>query len=367
MDHPLPGKIIGKPRILVAPLDWGLGHATRSIPLIRELIAQGAEPWLAGEGAQEQLLKTEFPQLPFLHLPGYRIRYAKTRRGLVWKMIVQGPKMRRAIQYEQRWLKKMHAQYEFDAVISDNRYGLYHKKIPCIFITHQLHIKSSWGAWTERVLQKRNYNYINLFTQCWVPDLAGEQNLAGILSHPEKKPAVPVHYIGPLSRFEKKDIKEIKDRLLILLSGPEPQRTILENKIIAGIAHYNGTANIIRGLPGNPSLIPSTNMIKFYNHLPAAELETAMQEAEYVISRSGYSTIMDAMVLQKKCIFIPTPGQTEQEWLAKYMEKRGMASIEQQQAFSLDAALEKARRFNYKLSEITAGNKLKEAVQNLLS
>jgi hypothetical protein len=119
-------------------------------------------------------------------------------------MLSQGPKMRRAIQYEQRWLKKMQARYEFDAVISDNRYGLYHKKIPCIFITHQLHIKSSWGAWTERLLQKRNYNYINRFTQCWVPDLAGENNLAGILSHPEKKTGRPRSIIS--GQFQ--DLKE---------------------------------------------------------------------------------------------------------------------------------------------------------------
>lgn len=368
MDHPLPGKKVGKPRILVVPLDWGLGHATRCIPLVRELVDQGAEPWLAGEDAQEQLLKIEFPQLPFLYLPGYRIRYTKSRRGLVWKMLSQGPKMRRAIQYEHRWLKKMQRQYEFDAVISDNRYGLYHKKIPCIFITHQLNIKSSWGAWTERLLQKRNYNYINRFAQCWVPDLAGENNLAGILSHPEKKPIVPIHYIGPLSRFESSDRNEIKGQLLILLSGPEPQRSMLENKIIAEIAHYDGTATIVRGLPGNPSLVPSTNMIKFYNHLPADELETVMQEAEYVISRSGYSTIMDAVVLQKKCIFIPTPGQTEQEWLAEHLGKKGMATIEKQETFSLNEAIENAAQYNYQIPNSLKSNELlKKVISNFLA
>jgi hypothetical protein len=264
MNQGLPEKNGGKLRILVAPLDWGLGHASRCIPVIRELLVQGAEVWLAGEGAQEQLLKTEFPALPFLHLYGYRIRYSKNAAGLFWKMIQQSPKIRRAIRYEHDWLEKEISEHGFDAVISDNRYGLYHSSIPCIFITHQLTIKSPLGAWTEKIIQKRNYTYINHFNECWVPDAAGENNLAGALSHPDKKPTVPVKYIGLLSRFEKNETSEIKNHLLVILSGPEPQRSIFENKIIEEISHYNGTAAIVRGLPGEASIIPSTNMIKFY-------------------------------------------------------------------------------------------------------
>ncbi|MEO7983758.1 MAG: glycosyl transferase family 28, partial [Bacteroidota bacterium] len=306
-------KIQGKPRlsggqarILVAPLDWGLGHATRCVPVIRDLLAKGAGVWLAGEGAQETLLKAEFPGLPFLQLPGYKVRYAKTARGLLWKMLQQGPKMQRAINYEHRWLKKAVKEYGFNAVISDNRYGLHHPGIPCIFITHQLMIKSLAGKWSERILQKRNYRYINQFTACWVPDGPdGDQNLAGELSHPLIRPAIPVRYIGWLSRFIKNDSPgnfgtAKKDHLLIILSGPEPQRMILEEKIINDISHYNGTATIVRGLPGSASLIPSTNMLQFYNHLPAPELCKAMEEAAYVISRSGYSTVMDLVALQKK-------------------------------------------------------------------
>ncbi len=367
-------KIQGKLRILVAPLDWGLGHATRCIPVIRELLAQGCDVWLAGEGAQEQLLKTEFPELPFLPLPGYRIHYAKTARGLIWKMIQQGPKMRRAILYEHLWLKKMTAQHHFDAVISDNRYGLYHSTIPCIFITHQLMIKSSAGKWTENILQKRNYKYINRFTECWVPDLSADQagtesenNLAGELSHPPLKPAIPVHYIGLLSRFEKKDVGEKKDHLLIILSGPEPQRSILEEKIIPEISHYNGSATIVRGLPGAASLIPSTNMIKFYNHLPAEELNTEMQQAAYVISRSGYSTVMDIMALQKKSILIPTPGQTEQEYLGNYLMGKGIALCYTQKSFSLNNALTMATNYNYQVPLIVANPTLTKRIELFLA
>ena len=355
-----------KPRILVAPLDWGLGHATRSIPIILELLAQGCDVWLAGEGAQEQLLIAEFPELPFLTLPGYRISYSKTARGLIWKMIQQGPKMRRAIEAEHSWLKKIVNKYGVDAIISDNRYGLYHASVPSVFITHQLTIKSPLGKWTEKILQKRNYNYINRFTECWVPDTEGENNLAGELSHPEKKPDVPVRYIGLLSRFVKKEIIERKNHLLVVLSGPEPQRTLLEEKIINDISHYNGTATIVRGLPGSSSLIPSTNMIKIHNHLSAEQLNKEMQEAEYVISRSGYSTVMDVLALQKKSILIPTPGQTEQEYLGNYLMKKGIAVSTGQKDFSLTKILATANDFSYKPFPVITDSFLKKTIETFL-
>lgn len=362
----LNGDSPGKPRFLVAPLDWGLGHATRCIPIIRELLAQGAEVILAGEGMQEQLLKTEFPDLLFLSLPGYRIRYAKTKKGLAWKMILQGPKIKRAIRHENEWLKKIVAEHPIDAVISDNRYGLHHPGIPCIFMTHQLLIKSWLGKWSEKILQKRNYKYINQFTECWVPDNENGNDLAGELSHPVLKPAVPLCYTGPLSRFEKKGTAEKKGHILIILSGPEPQRSLLEEKMINGIANYNGTATIVRGVPGSASLVPSTNMIQVFNHLPAEELNKEMEKAEWVIGRSGYSTVMDIAALQKKSILIPTPGQTEQEYLGAYLMKRGIAVSIDQQNFSLKSSLEIANGFNYQFPDLMKTDGLKKTIAQLL-
>jgi len=241
-------------KLLVVPLDWGLGHATRCVPVIRDLMNNNCEVWLAGEGAQENLLREEFPSLPFLLLKGYRIKYAKN--GFTAKLLLQIPSILRSIKEENKWLKEQVSKYGFDAVISDNRYGLYHENIFSVFITHQLCIKSSLGKWTEKILQQWNYKLINKFTECWVPDEAGKNNLAGTLSHPFKFPTPPVKYIGPLSRFEKKKIDEIKKHLLIILSGPEPQRTILENKVIDQIVNYPATATIVRGLPGeNPEIL----------------------------------------------------------------------------------------------------------------
>lgn len=390
MDQFFRENLQGKPclpdrqaRILVAPLDWGLGHATRCIPIIRELLAQGCEVWLAGEGAQESLLKAEFPALSILELPGYRINYSKTARGLFWKMLQQGPKMRAAIQYENRWLKNMFTEHGFDAVISDNRYGLYHDSVHCVFMTHQFTIKNALGKWAEKVLQKINYTYINRFRECWVPDLPvgqegidKENYLAGELSHPPIIPTIPVHYIGLLSRFEKKESfdpsvnsglrMEKKNHLLVILSGPEPQRTMLEEKIIADIAHYNGTATIVRGLPGKDSLIPSTNMIKFYNHLSSDELNNEMLEAEFIISRSGYSTVMDIMKLQKKSILIPTPGQTEQEYLGKYLMEKGIIVCLTQKEFSLNKALSIAAEYNYTIPLINTSPDLAKTIESFL-
>lgn len=341
-------ELAGK-KLLVAPLDWGLGHATRCIPIIKELLANGCEVWLAGEGYQEVLLRKEFPNLNFLMLKGYRIKYAASGIGL--KILLQVPKILSVIKEENKWLKEQVDKYEFDAVISDNRYGLYHEKIHSVFITHQLAIKSPFGKWSEKFLQQWNYKYINRFSECWVPDVQGEDNLAGELSHPQKFPPLPVKYIGALSRFSLSaaigETGVIKNHLLVILSGPEPQRSLFENIIVNQIVHYPGTATIVRGLPLANDILPSTNLIHFHNHLGTDLLKEEMTKAEFVISRCGYSTVMDIAVMKKKSILIPTPGQTEQEYLAGYLMNKRFSLCLHQKKFSLRAAIEKARAFEY--------------------
>ena len=341
--------LIGK-KLLVAPLDWGLGHATRCVPVIRDLLNNDCEVWLAGEKAQEKLLREEFPSLPFLPLKGYRIKYGKS--GLTGKILLQVPSILRSIKEENKWLKKQVSNHGFDAVISDNRYGLYNEKVFSVLITHQLNIKTPLGKWSEKILQQWNYKLINKFNECWIPDDEGENNLAGELSHPVKLPSIPVKYIGPLSRFTSFSPSGdggIKGHLLIILSGPEPQRTILENKVIDQIVNYPATATIVRGLPGEKNIIPSTNTIHFYNHLSTDELNTEAVKAEFIISRSGYSTIMDIACVQKKSILIPTPGQTEQEYLADHLRKKQFAFCIDQEGFSLLKTIEEARNFEYHL------------------
>lgn len=337
---PLAGK-----KLLVAPLDWGLGHATRCVPIIRDLLNNDCEVWLAGEGAQEKILREEFPLLPFLPLKGYRIRYSK--KGLAAKLILQIPSILRSIREENNWLKEQIRTHRFEAVISDNRYGLWNENAFSVFITHQLRIKNSLGKPGEDLLQKWNYRLINKFDECWIPDKEGENNLAGALSHPSKLPSIPIKFIGPLSRFKNLNIDIETDHLLVILSGPEPQRTIFENKIIEEIVNYPGTATIVRGLPGERNIIPSTNTIHFYNHLATDDLNKEMMKAEFIIGRSGYSTIMDIAALQKKSILIPTPGQTEQEYLADHLMKKQTAYSQKQNVFSLQNAIKEAKKFDY--------------------
>ncbi|MFM2139001.1 MAG: hypothetical protein RJA57_1308 [Bacteroidota bacterium] len=337
----------GRPRILVAPLDWGLGHATRCIPLIQELLTQGADVWLAGEGTQEALLREEFPQLPFLPLPGYRVRYARTGTGLAWQLLRQLPRLRQAIRNEHRWLKTMVLKHGFQGVISDNRYGLHHRNVPCFLLTHQLRIQSPLGAWSERLLQRTHYRLLRPFTACWVPDTPGEDNLAGALAHPTRLPSIPVHYIGWLSRFTAKSMPVEKDRLLVILSGPEPQRSIWENRLLEQLAAYPHPVTLVRGLPGHQRLIPSTSTLECHNHLDTSALGDAWQRAGFVLCRSGYSSLMDATRLGRPCIVVPTPGQTEQEYLARYgMERKRVLAFDQR-SFSLQDALQQARVFPF--------------------
>jgi hypothetical protein len=357
---------LGNHRILVAPLDWGLGHATRCIPVIYELIAQNVEVWLAGEGTQEAILRKEFPSLPFLSLTGYRVKYGRSAFGLIKNLIVQWPALLRSISREHKWLEQMINEYHFDAVISDNRFGLHHHSVPCIFMTHQLSVKSPFGKWTSSLLQRYNYRFINRFTACWVPDNEKGNDLAGDLSHPKNLPAIPVSFTGFLSRLKHSELPEKKGHLFISLSGPEPQRSLLEDKLVNQLSHYNGTAVIVRGLPDASRLIPSTNDIHFYNHLPTNQYEQEMAKAQYVISRSGYSTVMDLAVMEKKSILIATPGQTEQEYLSRYLAERKIALCIDQGEFKLVEALNMAANFPYCKLEDSV-NKLSATIADFLS
>jgi UDP-N-acetylglucosamine transferase subunit ALG13 len=326
-----------KKRVLVAPLDWGLGHATRCVPVIREFIRLGFQVLLAGENAIAQLLKEEFPELTVLHLKGYRIRYGKNRRSFVIKMFLQLPKILRCIKEEKKWLEKIIASYNIDIVFSDNRFGLYSTNAHCIFMTHQLFIKTG-NSFTEKIAQKINYRYINRFDECWVPDNAGAENLAGILSHPAKMPELPVKYIGILSRFTKQEFEKKYD-LAAVLSGPEPQRSFFEDILLKQIKGSSLNAVVVRGLPCNTE-IPAIKT-KILNHLPAAALNELILSSRIVISRSGYSTLMDLATIGTSAILVPTPGQTEQEYLAEYLSGKNYFISAPQEGLQLQEQVKK--------------------------
>ena len=337
-------------KILIAPLDWGLGHATRCIPIIRALMANGYEVIAAAENGQAHLLQTEFPSMQILPLSGYLVQYSRSKWGLPFTLLAQLPRLQRTIKEEHRWLDKIIDEHHIDLVISDNRYGLYSKKIPCIFITHQLRIKAPFG-WIEKMLQRVNYRYINRFKSCWVPDVADELNAAGILSHPPVMPRIKIHYIGLLSRFKVRAVEKKYD-YCILLSGPEPQRTLLEEKLLAGLSKTEGKILLVRGKPGSSETLNKMDHVEIKNHLPGLELEDALLQSEYIISRSGYTTVMELLSLQKKSILIPTPGQTEQEYLAKKLQAHRICMSVEQDKLNLAEDLLTVKTFSYRFIDL---------------
>lgn len=334
-----------KKRILVAPLDWGLGHATRCIPIIKELLTLDCEVLIAADKKIFLLLKKEFPNTVFLPCKGYEIQYSRSKGLFSLHLLFQFPKIIFSIFKEKKWLKKAVKLHSIDAVISDNRFGMFHKKIPSIYITHQLFIKTG-NRVTEFIAQKIHYYFIKKYTACWVPDKK-INGLAGLLSHPKKNPQ-NVFYIGTLSRFKPiKNLEKTYD-LLITISGPEPQRNIFEKIIVQELKDFSGKALVIRGIPSEENVYSSLNdSIMIIDHLPADELNKVMEQSKIIISRSGYSTVMDLVALGKKAILIPTSGQTEQEYLAKYLYKKKYFFSVEQKNFSLPQALEKYSTFAF--------------------
>ncbi len=337
--------------VLIAPLDWGLGHATRCIPLINFFVQSGCKVIIAADGPQEKLLKMEFPTLVFVHLPGYKIKYTNVKRFFALKIALQIPKILITINNEKKWLDNFLKDNTVNAIISDNRYGLFHSKITSVFITHQLLIKTPF-ALAEKLIQLINYSYIKKFSLCWIPDEKGIINIAGVLSHPHTLPAIPVKYIGGVSRLERQARREKKYDLLILISGPEPQRTLFEKMMFNQLKAFKGRVFVVRGLPGNAKQLLSENELVIENHLTAKELEKVLNESEYIISRSGYTTLMDICKLKKKSILIPTPGQTEQEYLALHLQKQGWCLAASQENFSLKKSWQKAQSLKYRFPDL---------------
>jgi uncharacterized protein (TIGR00661 family) len=351
-------------RILICPLNWGIGHASRCIPVIRTLLDEGVEVIIAADGRPLILLQKEFPQLETVVLKGYDPRYPSFG-SMAWKMFLTMFPILIGIWKEHRKLRKIIREYKIDAVISDNRFGLWTRKVPCVYITHQLMIKAPWHLkLTEPFLHLFHRFFINRFDRCWVPDLIGDENLSGHLSHLYPIPA-HVEFIGPLSRFKNRNEVQVQYGLILaIISGPEPQRTIFEQLIFQQLTAYHQPAVIVSGITEAETVEQHGNLI-LYSHLKTDKLEALIQKASFVICRSGYSTLMDLAILKKKAVFIPTPGQTEQEYLAEYHSKKGNCIFFQQKQFDLTKAIEQVE--NYKGLSVPFNSKqLTSVVRNFL-
>ena len=348
-------------RILVAPLNWGLGHASRCIPIINELLQKEFEVILASDGRSLQLLQKEFPKLQTIELPPYDIQYST--ENMVFNIACQIPKILFAVWKENRLIKKIAKKEKINIIISDNRYGCKNDQTKNIFITHQVNIIIPFKP-LEWITNKINHFLINQFDECWIPDFKGEKSLAGRLSKSDQ--IKNVKYLGLLSRMIKINTHKKYD-IIAVISGPEPQRTKFEELIIKELKPVEKKCLIIQGITNVEKHFQINDNIEVISYLNSKGLNVAIESSELVICRSGYSSIMDLMALGKKAILVPTPGQTEQEYLAERLINQGNFQTQNQRSFSIQNAIIAFENINEKFKNEKHENQLHKAIFDLSS
>ena len=328
-------------KVLLGVLNWGLGHATRCIPLIKELKNNASKVIIASDGVTLEILRQQFPELEFLNLPSYKVSYAY--KSAILNFLLLSPNFLKASFQEYFMVKKYVHSNQISIVISDNRFGFWAKGVKNIYISHQLNILHK-NKFVSQIATKIHEKIISKFEQCWIPDFDDKDNLSGDLSsNTSIRNRV---YLGPLTRIRKVKMA-IQYDIFILLSGPEPQRSILEEKLLS--IFQNGTLRIlmVRGSEKELNFKLTTNHIKVIDLANSSEVENALNSSRILITRSGYSTLMDINELDLKTIFIPTPGQTEQEYLAEKMKsKPNYDSIDQKSVEMIHDRVNKLLRLN---------------------
>jgi len=335
-----------KNRVLVCPLGWGLGHASRLIPIIRRLQKSGFEVIAAGDDLQMQYISSCFPDLITIHFPSFKVKLSKGSNQL-FPIIGVALRLPYHTVREHYAIKRIVKDNNIKLIISDNRYGLWCSGIKSILITHQLWILfpkpfrflEPIGAWFIRLISQK-------FTYCWVPDYLGAENLAGKLSHPLKLP-INSRFIGVLSRFQdfKADTNSPKWDMVVVASGPSPQREIFIDLIVVIAKRTNLKTLIVKGNPVEGVNIYEDNGIFYAGHLTDNDFANAILSSKYLITRAGYSTIMDLSVLGVSGLIVSTPGQTEQEYLAKNLSSKGsFRSCKQDELVKIDISIAKVVR-----------------------
>lgn len=320
-------------RVLIAPLNWGLGHATRCIPIIQALLQRGHTVLIASDGDALTVLQREFPSLTLFELPSYNVRYS--RNLPVWlKTAFMIPALRKVIQHEQRVVERIVQAHNIDVLIADNRYGCWSQKIHSVFISHQLNLPAPSGfRWLKGVLNFSQNKLIKKFNTIWIPD-SQDRLLSGSLSETKRK----ADFIGIQSRLNRSTQYQTVYPFVVVLSGPEPQRTLLEKNLLPQVIALNVPAVFVRGTVQEKMGEHEVDQVKIFNYVNSAALEKIINQSDLVVARSGYSTIMDIAALGKKAIFIPTPGQPEQEYLAdKFMKAKIAFSVRQDEVDLIDA------------------------------
>lgn len=334
-------------KVIVAPLNWGLGHASRCVPIINSLLKHNYVPILASKGNALAFLRKEFPSLERIELPSYHIKYGK---NLKLNLLFQAPKIWKAVQKERVIIDTfINENKDVVGIISDNRFGVRSDKVPSVYITHQLNVLSGVSTF---LTSKIHQNIIKKFDECWIPDTKNSQ-FSGKLS--VTNTVKNIKYIGVLSRFKKENLPKLND-ILVILSGPEPNRTLLEEKLKKTFSNSDKNIVLIQGKVEKRQKISEEENITIYNFMLSDELQNTICSSEIIICRSGYSSIMDLAVLDKKAFFIPTKNQSEQEYLATSLSEKKIVPFCFEEDFTLK-----------KLAEIENYTGLKSAETNLNS
>lgn len=308
-------KITPKKKVLIAPLNWGLGHATRCIPIIEMLQEMNVQVYVASSGRALDLLKKETKNVFFLSLKDPSIKY--WNKLPAWLSIfLQFFKLYRFVNKEQAQLNGLIEKHNFSLIISDNRYGFFSEKTPSVIITHQLNIQA--GALTK-YLRKITAKQLNKFDEIWIPDIDKKPNLTGNLSMNDQIKSQK-KYVGWLSRFDQSNQNVTQHfSWLAILSGPEPERTNFEKDLIHQLKSSKEKGVILRGIPEGDAKRELIGGIACYNHLQTQELKQLILSSDIIICKSGYSTVMDLAKLGKKFVCLPTKGQTEQVYLQSFL------------------------------------------------
>ena len=353
--------------ILISPLDWGLGHAARCTPIISRLIESGHKVTVAGSGRSLIMLQKEFLSLESFEMQGFSPSYPESG-NMALHLFLRLPQFIGTMVREHRELKKLLSQKHFDIIISDNRYGFRNKNTRSILITHQVMIKTpGWLRFAEYFFYRVSLMLISGFDECWIPDDKESPGLSGELSHKYPLPANAM-FIGPLSRFQqvellhKKDISERK--ITAIISGPEPQRSLFEAMVTKQLREFNQPAILVGGKPESDNIAATESNLTISPYLASAELHSVISGSSLVICRSGYSSIMDLQALGVKALFVPTPGQTEQIYLARLHQEAGTALWRTQDDLNLKADIPEAIKYPCFIKKPT-GNGLVAAIDAL--
>ncbi|MBQ2187493.1 MAG: hypothetical protein II401_02880 [Bacteroidales bacterium] len=310
--------------ILICPLNWGLGHATRCVPIIKDLTNQGNKVIIAADEGPLAFLQKEFPDHEFIKFPGFSPKYSRSNTQ-VFRMMRAFPGALRDFRRDHKTVESIVKNYNIDTVISDNRFGCWSKQAHSVFMTHQLHIQvpKVW-KWATPIINLFNNSYIKKYDEVWVPDVEDEPSLGGKLSHPALN-GVNTKYIGHLSRFssDNQSFTEKTNKFLVILSGPEPQRTMFENIVLKQARETKDNILILRAKPDSSELLRDVpDNVSMFNHVDDDMFVKLVNSAEIIICRGGYSSLMDLKALGRTAFLVPTPGQTEQEYLARHLSKK---------------------------------------------